>query len=141
MILRFAPLIRVSTEPMAVKGKSLRTQTAQIQQYVKSLEGIIPDNCRVYSGQEHATPEQERQKLDALLKDSSNGKFDAVIVCDASRWSRDNLKSKEGLNILRNNGTRFFVGTNELYQFVENHEPQIRDGMGMPIQKQGRQHR
>jgi len=113
MPLRFAPLIRVSTESQAQKGESLTTQTDQIQQYVKSLKGIIPDNCWKYSGQEHATPEQERAKLDALLKESSNGKFDAVIVCDASRWSRDNLKSKEGLNILRNNGTRFFVGTME----------------------------
>lgn len=40
-------------------------------------------------------------------------KFDAVIVCDTSRWSRDNQKSKEGLNILRNNGIKFFVGTME----------------------------
>ena len=121
MTLRFAPLIRVSTESQATKGESLRTQTDQIQQYVKSLKGIIPDNCWKYSGQEHATPEQERAKLDALLKESSNGKFDAVIVCDASRWSRDNLKSKEGLNILRNNGTRFFVGTMEYDLFNPEH--------------------
>src|SRR6056297_2958802 len=113
MSLRFAPLIRVSTESQKEKGESLRTQNAQIQQYVKSVGGIIPDNCWRYSGQEHATPEQERQKLEQLLEDSANGKFDAVIVCDTSRWSRDNQKSKEGLNILRNNGIRFFVGTME----------------------------
>jgi site-specific DNA recombinase len=121
MTLKFAPLIRVSTEGQAAKGESLRTQTDQIQQYVKSLNGTIPDNCWVYSGQEHATPDQERLKLEKLLEDSSNGKFDAVIVCDASRWSRDNLKSKEGLNILRNNGTRFFVGTMEYDLFNPEH--------------------
>jgi len=119
--LRFAPLIRVSTEGQATKGESLRTQTAQIRQYVKSLNGTDPDNCWKYSGQEHATPEQERAKLEQLLEDSSNGKFDAVIVCDASRWSRDNFKSKEGLNILRNNGTRFFVGTMEYDLFNPEH--------------------
>jgi site-specific DNA recombinase len=121
MPMRFAPLIRVSTEKQKEKGESLRTQTDQIQQYVKSLEGVIPDNCWQYSGQEHATPDQERAKLDRLLNDSSNGKFDAIIVCDASRWSRDNLKSKEGLNILRNNGTRFFVGTMEYDLFNPEH--------------------
>jgi len=113
MALRFAPLIRVSTEGQANKGESLRTQNSQIRQYVKSLNGVIPENCFVYSGQEHATPDIERIKLELLLNDSSKDKFNAVIVCDTSRWSRDNLKSKEGLNILRNNGIRFFVGTME----------------------------
>jgi site-specific DNA recombinase len=113
MPIRFAPLIRVSTESQETQGESLKTQTAQIQQYVKSLNGIIPDNCWKYSGQEHATPEQERAKLSKLLEDSAKGKFDAVIVCDASRWSRDNLKSKQGLQIFRDNGIRFFVGTME----------------------------
>ena len=113
MSLRFVPLIRVSTEKQAYKGESLRTQNVQIRQYVKSLNGIIPENCLAYSGQEHATPDMERSKLDQLLQDSSKNKFDAVIVCDTSRWSRDNLKSKEGLNILRSNGIRFFVGTVE----------------------------
>jgi len=61
--LRFAPLIRVSTEDQEKKGESLRTQKGQIKQYVKSLKGIIPDNCWIYSGQEHATPDQERAKL------------------------------------------------------------------------------
>lgn len=113
MSLRFAPLIRVSTEGQASKGQSLRTQTAQIQQYVKSLDGFIPECCWRYSGQEHATPDQERAKLEQLLTDSSKGKYDAIIVCDTSRWSRDNQKSKQGLEVLRNNGIRFFVGTME----------------------------
>ncbi len=119
--MRFAPLIRVSTEGQKEKGESLRTQTEQIRQYVKSLGGEIPDNCWQYSGQEHATPEYERQLLEKLLKDSSNDKFDAVIVADTSRWSRDNLKSKEGLNILRNNGIKFYVGTMEYDLFNPEH--------------------
>lgn len=119
--LRYAPIIRVSTEGQERKGESLRTQTDQIKQYTKSLGGIIPDNCWQYSGQEHATPDQERKKLDQLLKDSENGKFDAVIVADASRWSRDNLKSKAGLEVLRKNGVRFFVGTMEYDLFNPEH--------------------
>jgi len=113
MSIRFAPLIRVSTEGQEKQGESLRTQKTQIESYVKSLGGVIPDNCWKYSGQEHATPEQERAKLSKLLEDSAKGNFDAVIVCDASRWSRDNLKSKQGLQILRDNGIKFFVGPME----------------------------
>jgi DNA invertase Pin-like site-specific DNA recombinase len=111
--LRFAPLIRVSTEKQEQKGESLRTQKTHIEQAVKYLNGKIPKRCWKYSGQEHATPNQEREKLDQLLNDSSKGLFDAVIICDASRWSRDNIKSKEGLQILRDNGIRFYIGTTE----------------------------
>ena len=121
MALRFAPLIRVSTETQKAKGESLQTQTAQIEQYVKSLKGKIPERCRKYSGQEHATPNQERAKLEALLADSAKNLFDAVIVCDASRWSRDNRKSKTGLEVLRKNAIRFFVGTMEYDLFNPEH--------------------
>ena len=111
--LRFAPLVRVSTESQERQGESLRTQRQQITQYVQALGGVIPDRCWDYSGQEHATPGQERAKLDKLLADAGKGLFDAVIVCDASRWSRDNGKSKAGLEVLRQHGIRFFVGPME----------------------------
>ncbi len=125
--LRFAPLVRVSTEKQERQGESLQTQRKQIQQYVKTLDGYIPDGCWRYSGQEHATPGQERENLDRLLKDSGKGVFDAIIVCDASRWSRDNAKSKAGLEILRQNGIRFFVGSTEYDLF----SPQARLFLGM----------
>lgn len=108
--LRFAPLIRVSTEGQATKGESLRTQKKQIEQYVRALNGTVPNGLwEAYSGQEHATPDQERAKLDKLLLDAGKGRFDAVIVADASRWSRDNRRSKEGLEVLRKNGIMFFT--------------------------------
>jgi len=119
--LRFAPLIRVSTEKQAQKGESLRNQAEKIKKYVDDLDGIIPDDCWKYSGQEHATPEQERRKLDQLLEDASKDKFDAVIVYDASRWSRDNRKSKEGLEVLKNNGIRFFSAMMEYDLFNPHH--------------------
>ena len=119
--LRFAPIIRVSTERQEKQGESLRTQKSQIIDFVDSLNGIIPENCWNYSGQEHATPGQERIKLEKLLEDSGKGIYDAVIVCDASRWSRDNLKSKEGLEILRKNNIRFFVGTMEYDLYSPEH--------------------
>ena len=111
---RFAPIIRVSTEQQKQKGSSLQTQSKQIRTYVSMIPGgIISDHCWKYTGQEHATPDYERKLLDQLLQDSSRDLFDAVMVCDTSRWSRDNRKNKEGLEILRNNGIRFFVGTME----------------------------
>jgi len=111
--LRLAPIIRVSTEKQEKQGESLNTQTEQILGYINALEAEIPEECWKYSGQEHASPQMERNKLNQLLVDTSKGIFDAVIVCDASRWSRDNFKSKEGLEVLRQNGIRFFVGTTE----------------------------
>jgi DNA invertase Pin-like site-specific DNA recombinase len=104
--LRFAPIIRVSTEKQKAKGESLTTQKTQIEQYVATMNGVIPDHCWTYTGQEHATVDK--------------GLFDAVIVCDPSRWSRDNAKSKAGLKTLRSNGIRFFVGTTEYDLFNPN---------------------
>jgi len=111
--LRFAPVIRVSSDKQKKKGESLKTQEAQIRSYVDILKGEIPDYCWGYMGQEHATPNQERALLDQLLADATKDLYDAVIVVDASRWSRDNLKNKQGLRILLENNKRFFVGTME----------------------------
>ena len=120
--LRFAPLVRVSTESQERMGESLRTQKAQIEQAVKALHGtLIPDPWR-YSGQEHATPGFERKRFDQLLKDAQRGLFDAVIVVDPSRWSRDNVKSGQGLQILRDAGIRFFAGQIEHDLFDPNAE-------------------
>jgi len=107
--LRFAPLARISTESQQKQGESLRTQKSQITEVVKSLGGVLIPDCWKYSGQEHSTPQFERQRFDQLLKDASKGLFDAVIVVDPSRWSRDNLRSKQGLQILRDHNIRFFT--------------------------------
>jgi len=118
--LRFAPLVRVSSEKQEQKGESLKVQRAQIISYVDLLKGVIPATTWKYSGQEHATPDQERVKLDQLLADAEKGLFDAVIVCDPSRWSRDNQKNEIGLQILRRNKIKFFVGTTEYDLFDPN---------------------
>lgn len=111
--LRFAPIIRVSTEQQASKGESLRAQTEQIKTCVELLGGVIPERCWQYCGSEHATPGYERKLLAQLLADAEKDVFDAVIVCDMSRWSRDNSQSKKGLEILRENDIRFFALTSE----------------------------
>ena len=110
--IRFAALVRVSTERQADKGESLNSQSSQITQWVADQGGVIPDGCW-YRGQEHGTPGHEREIFDALLHDAIAGVFDAVIVVDPSRWSRDNRRSKDGLEILRQQGVRFFTGPME----------------------------
>jgi DNA invertase Pin-like site-specific DNA recombinase len=116
--LRFGCLTRVSTEAQEKHGESLRTQKKQITEAVQALGGVA---AGWYGGQEHATPGHERKELDRLLADAAKGKFDAVIVASADRWSRDNVKSQSGLDVFRAHGVRFFVGTSEYDLFNPEH--------------------
>jgi site-specific DNA recombinase len=128
--LLFAPLIRVSTEQQAKQGESLKTQKEQLSQAIKSLNGKI---YSWYEGHEHATPDYERKILEQLMHDAKEKKFDAVMVADLSRWSRDNAKSKEHTKILKQLGIRFFEGTTELDLTNPTHILMI--GMGVEIQE------
>ena len=111
--MRFGALVRVSTEKQAHRGESLRTQRSQIEAAVKSME----DGSTIevwYGGQEHATSGPwERQQLELLMTDAQARRFDAVICADATRWSRDNVRSDNRLEQLRESGVRFFVLTKE----------------------------
>ncbi len=108
--LRFAPLLRVSTEKQEQQGESLKTQRTDLEADIKAMGGEI---YKWYAGQEHSTPDYERKILDQLIRDTQQNKFDAVIVWSIDRWSRDNLVSEQGLKILRDNHVKFFVRTKE----------------------------
>ncbi len=110
--LKFAGLCRVSTEGQEKKGESLATQRQQITQAVSQLGGEV---VRWYSGQEHGTAGYERKEFDRLLADAQKRQksFDALMVTDADRWSRDNERSKQGLKIFKDNNIRFFIGSME----------------------------
>ena len=116
----FASLVRVSTERQEKRGESLRTQTSQITGAVKSLNGNL---VKTYSGQEHATAGHERKILEQLFTDvaKSPRPFDAVMVADPTRWSRDNVASETGLETLRDAGVKFFVLTSEYDLFNPDH--------------------
>jgi site-specific DNA recombinase len=116
--LKFAALIRVSTEAQAKRGESLNTQRKQLEDAITSMNGIV---YGWYSGQEHATPDQERQILEDLLDDAKQRKFEAIIVTDTSRWSRDSKKSAESLDILKQNGIRFFTRIQEFDLYDPSH--------------------
>jgi hypothetical protein len=116
--LNFASLIRVSTDRQAKRGESLITQRDGNARDAERLGGRIVAH---YGGQEHATAGHERRELDRLIADAGRGVYNAVIVAYSDRWSRDNRKSKEGLDAFRGNGIRFFVGTGEMDLFDPNH--------------------
>jgi DNA invertase Pin-like site-specific DNA recombinase len=126
----FAPLIRVSTEEQKKRGESLRVQKEQLTRAIEALGGEV---YHWYAGQEHATPDSERRILEQLMRDAQAGKFDAVIVADLSRWSRDNEKSKNYTKILQKSGVRFFEGTMEIDLFNPSHSLVL--GMGVEIQE------
>lgn len=119
--LRFAALIRVSTEQQKETGESLRTQTADLKAAVVQLGGEIVE---WYGGQEHATPGHEKKELNRLLQNSQKQPkpFDAFIVAHPDRWSRDNSASRDGLEVFRQQGIRFYVGTTEYDLFNPEHD-------------------
>jgi DNA invertase Pin-like site-specific DNA recombinase len=116
--LRFAAMVRVSTEKQEQQGESLHVQRNSNIRDVEKLGGKI---VQWYGGQEHATEGWERKEVDRLIADASKGKFNAVIVAYADRWSRDNAKSKEGLEAFRKNSIKFYVGTLPLDLFSPEH--------------------
>ncbi len=122
--LRFAALIRVSTEKQEKQGESLSTQRSDNEASVEQVGGSI---VAWYGGQEHATPGHEKKDVDRLIHDAQQGRFDAVIVAHADRWSRDNGKSREGLEVFRQREIRFFVRSFEYDLF----NPQHRFYLGM----------
>lgn len=117
-VLRFASLIRVSSERQEKKGESLTVQRKSNEDSVASFGGTIVAS---YGGQESAMSGKEHKEVERLLADAAKKKFNAVIVAHSDRWSRDNAKSKEGLEILRRNGVRFFVSRMEMDLFNPMH--------------------
>ncbi|MGA9754345.1 MAG: recombinase family protein [Desulfobaccales bacterium] len=112
--LLFAPLIRVSTEAQERQGESLRVQREQLTRAIETLGGEV---FKWYAGQEHATPDYERGILEQLMADAQARQFDAVMVADLSRWSRDNGKSKQHIRVLQKSGIRFFEGARQINLF------------------------
>ena len=109
--IRFAALIRVSTEQQEQKGESLKVQRESITEIVnEKFSGKI---VGWYGGQEHATAGWEKKEMDRLLSDAAKKKFDAVIVDRNDRWSRDNEYSHKGLEVFKQHRIRFFSGRSE----------------------------
>jgi DNA invertase Pin-like site-specific DNA recombinase len=108
--LRFARFIRVSTDRQKKRGESLRIQQEESECDIPALGGNI---VATYGGSEHATAGWEKQEFDRMLADAARSKFDAIWVLYPNRWSRDNVKHFQGLEVLQKHRIRFFVGRAE----------------------------
>lgn len=115
--LRFAPLVRVSSEEQSKKGESLNTQTKDLTRDIKELNGVV---YKWFSGQEHSSPGDERKIFDSLLRDAEEGKFNAVIMHRVDREGRDLLKTLKALELFRKHDIRFFVRRQEFDLHDEN---------------------
>ncbi len=104
--LRFAALTRVSTERQEQWGESLRTQRGRIEAAVRKLHGTV---VKWYEGQEHATEGHERKQFEAMLRDAEHHRFDALIVDEASRLTRDPRANLRLIDLFKMNGVRLFV--------------------------------
>jgi site-specific DNA recombinase len=83
---RYAIFARVSTRDQ-LTGYSLEVQEHQARDYVKRAGGTI---VKVYSDQESATGKAEdRAMLQRLLADAAQGLFDAVVIQETTRLSRN----------------------------------------------------
>jgi DNA invertase Pin-like site-specific DNA recombinase len=108
--LRFAALVRVSTEKQEKKGESLRTQRAHNERDVALLGGAI---VGWYGGQEHATEGWEKKEILRLAADAAKGKFDAVMIAHADRWDRGGEEARQARKEFEARGVRFFISTTE----------------------------
>ena len=108
--LRFASLVRVSTEKQEQQGESLRTQRKSNERDVLMLGGRIVE---WYGGQEHATEGWEKKEMVRLTADAAKGKFDAMIIAHLDRWDRGSPEAQHAQAEFKRCGIRFFVSTTE----------------------------
>ncbi|MGB5051333.1 MAG: recombinase family protein, partial [Caldilineaceae bacterium] len=122
--LRFAILCRVSTESQEKEGQSLEVQQKTLRECVDMIGGII---IKEYIGQEHGTKGHERPILDEMIVDARKKEFDALMIYDLSRLTRDPSKSKFILAELKNSGIKLYVQT-QLYS-LDNPETNLIVGL------------
>ena len=77
------------------------------------LDDFIELGIEVYNPVQPNVPGSDPQML-AKTAHSTHGRskakrFDAIMVTDVSRWSRDNGRSKQDLEISKKNGIKFYV--------------------------------
>jgi DNA invertase Pin-like site-specific DNA recombinase len=106
----FALLIRVSSQQQDEIGHSLETQREVLTADVESLGGEV---YRIYGGVESAYKKGDRPILEELLTDSKLKLFNAVIVTELSRLSRNTEKAIILYEHFKKNDLKLFIGTQE----------------------------
>lgn len=112
---KIAGLVRVSSAQQAGKGWEI-VQRRMIEEACEDLPGF--KIVKWYEGVESAT-KRKRPILDSLLADAERGLWDAVMVYDATRWSRNLKESEEARAHLYKHGKAFYVGR----QLIDPREP------------------
>jgi site-specific DNA recombinase len=121
---RVAILCRVSTQDQASEGQSLEVQEKTLRKCVEILNGTV---VKEYIGHEHGTEGHERPILDELLNDARRKVYDALMVYDLSRLTRDPIRSKVILAELKKHGIKLYVQT-QLYS-LDNPETNLIVGL------------
>lgn len=123
-MLRVAILARVSTEGQEKDGQSLEVQTKTLRECVERLNGTI---VKEYIGQESAMGTKARDIFADMLVDCSLNLFDAVMVWDFSRISRNQNDTALFVNVFKKNGIKLYTQTQEYN--LNNPESELQAGM------------
>lgn len=111
---RIAGLLRVSSDEQAKDYKtSLDSQAEVIAGYCK-MRGFQMLPPETYCGPESATEGAIRPILGRLLDYAKRDLWDAVMVADHSRLSRDTKEGTEIAAVLRDNGKEYWAGSSQI---------------------------
>lgn len=122
--MRFAILARVSTEGQEKDGQSLEVQQKTLRRCVEQLNGTV---VKEYVGQESAMGTKTRDIFTEMLVDCSLNLFDAVMVWDFSRLSRNQNDTALFVDVFKKNGIKLYTQTQE---YNLNHpESELQAGM------------
>ena len=122
--MKFAILARVSTEGQEKDGQSLEVQVKTLRECVERLNGTV---VKEYIGQESAMGTKRRDIFTEMLVDCSLNLFDAVMVWDFSRLSRNQNDTALFVDVFKKNNIRLYTQTQEYN--LNNPESELQAGM------------
>jgi site-specific DNA recombinase len=109
MNIRAAAYIRYSSENQ--RDESLDAQLREIETYCKNNGYEI---VKVYADKAKTATSDRRQEFQAMIKDSSTGLFNVVLVHKLDRFSRDKYDSATYKRKLKKNGVRLISITERI---------------------------
>jgi len=104
-LIRAAGYIRVSTVSQAQDGESLNTQKFQIEAYCRSQSWEL---FQIFEDAGVSGAKASRPGLDALLHEAEQGKIQAVVVADLTRFGRSATDLLGNIRKLKDFGVGFY---------------------------------
>lgn len=105
-VLRVGLYERVSTEEQALRGFSIDTQKANLEEYAKTNNMKIVDHY-TDEGVSGAKPPLKRPALKRLIEDVESGKIDMIIFTKLDRWFRSVKEYFKVQEILEKHGVEW----------------------------------